>query len=151
MEDNIHPVVRLLAKRMESHPEEFGYKGSGRWSIWLEALHNLATPEEKLLLRTARMDEIHEQVMDELLNGEARREEERRQRKEAEERYVQKQQAQLQQLQQQAAVIQRQEAARLYGQAQQYTNHIAPAPALQLGSETIDEGMLKQIKRKLGL
>lgn len=148
MEDNIHPVVRLLAKRMESHPEEFGYKGSGRWSIWLEALHNLATPEERLLLRTARMDEIHEQVMDELLNGEARREEERRQRKEAEERYVQQQRAysQAQQLQQLAG----QQASQLYGQAQQYTNHIAPTN-IKLGDETLDEGMIKQIKRKLGL
>lgn len=143
-EDNIHPVVRLLAKRMESNPEEFGMRGTGRWAMYLEDLHHLATPEEKLLLRTARMNELHEQVMDELLNGEARRAEERRQRKEAEERYAMIQQ-------QQSAAVQ------LYGQTQgitlgsnQYANHIAPAN-LRLGNEVLDEGILKQIKKKLGL
>lgn len=75
--DNVHPVVRLLAKRMESHPEEFT---KGRWGMWVSALMELATPEEKLLLRKARMDEIHNEVMDELLNGEARRAEEEVQR-----------------------------------------------------------------------
>lgn len=143
-EDTVHPVVRLLAKRMESHPEEFGHKGSGRWAAWLEPLMRLATDEEKLLLRIARMNEIHEEVMDELLNGDERRAEERRQRKEAEERYVQKQRAYLQQ----SASVQ--QAAQLYGQAQQYANHIGPAN-LQLGGEIIDESMIKQIKRKLGL
>lgn len=152
-EDTVHPVVRLLAKRMESHPEEFGHKGSGRWASWLEPLMRLATDEEKLLLRTRRMDEVHEEVMDELLNGEARREEERRQREEVEKRAAQKLQAQIQQMN---AMQQAQQAAQLYGQTQgitlgsnQYANHIAPT--LQLGSETIDEGMIKQIKRKLGL
>lgn len=75
--DNVHPVVQLLATRMESHPEEFT---RGRWGMWVSALMEIATPEEKLLLRKARMDEIHNEVMDELLNGEARRAEEEVQR-----------------------------------------------------------------------
>lgn len=143
-EDNIHPVVRLLAKRMESNPEEFGLRGTGRWAMYLEDLHHLATPEEKLLLRTARMNELHEQVMDELLNGDERRAEERRKVEEAEKRYAMIQQ-------QQSAAVQ------LYGQTQgitlgsnQYANHIAPAN-LRLGNEVLDEGILKQIKKKLGL
>lgn len=158
MEDNIHPVVRLLAKRMESNPEEFGHRGTGRWAAWLEALYNLATPEEKLLLRTARMNELHEQVMDELLNGDERRAEERRQREEVEKLATQKLKSQIQQanamLQQSSAA---QQAAQLYGQTQgitlgsnQYANHIAPAN-IKLGDETLDAGMLRQIKKKLGL
>ena len=87
--DNVHPVVQLLAKRMESHPEEFT---KGRWGMWVSALMEMATPEEKLLLRKARMDEIHEEVMDELLNGEARRAEEERKREEETRRYIAQQQ-----------------------------------------------------------
>lgn len=89
MSDNVHPVVRLLAKRMESHPEEFT---KGRWGMWVSALMEMATPEEKLLLRKARMDEIHEEVMDELLNGEARRAEAERKREEETRRYMAQQQ-----------------------------------------------------------
>jgi hypothetical protein len=141
MEDNIHPVVRLLAARMKSHPEEFGYKGNGRWSKFLEDLNRLATPEEKLLLRAAGMDELHELVMDELLNGEARRAEEKRRHEEEIKRIMQHQavQSQIQQI---------------YG-ANQYANHLGSLSTgvsnLRLGDETLDAGMLKQIKRKLGL
>lgn len=90
MSENVHPVVRLLAKRMESHPEEFT---KGRWGMWVSALMEMATPEEKLLLRKFRMDEIHEEVMDELLNGEVRRAEEERKREEEARRYLTMQQA----------------------------------------------------------
>lgn len=149
--DTVHPVVRLIAKRMESHPEEFKFHNgsslaiTGRWETWINQLGWYFNEVEKELIygkaKELIFQRVHEEVMDELLNGEARREEERRQRKEAEERqmqsYVQQQRAYLQQSQ-------------LYGQAQQYANHIAPAN-LRLGSETIDEGMIKQIKRKLGL
>ena len=77
MADNIHPVVELLAARMESHPEEFGHTGNGRWGEITSALYELATPEEKALLRRKRMDELHEAALDELLNGEQRRAERR--------------------------------------------------------------------------
>ncbi len=160
-EDNIHPVVRLLAKRMESNPEEFGLRGTGRWAMYLEDLHHLATPEEKLLLRAARMNEIHEEVMDELLNGDERRAEERRRIEEAENMQAQKLQAQLQQanaMLQQSAV---QQAAQLYGQTQsislQNANTVVPSSlqiqqgSMKLGDETLDAGMLRQIKKKLGL
>lgn len=161
-QDNIHPVVRLLAKRMESNPEEFGHRGTGRWAAWLDALHHLATPEEKLLLRTARMNEVHEEVMDELLNGDERRAEERRQREEVEKLAAQKLKSQIQQanamLQQSSAA---QQAAQLYGQVQgiypQNASTAAPSSlqiqqgSMKLGDETLDAGMLRQIKKKLGL
>lgn len=89
MSENVHPVVQLLAKRMDSHPEEFT---KGRWGMWVSALMEMATPEEKLLLRKFRMDEIHEEVMDELLNGEVRRAEEERKREEEARRYLTMQQ-----------------------------------------------------------
>ncbi len=88
MSDNIHPAVRLLAKRMESHPEEFGSDTGGRWATIIHNLMEFATPEEKLLLRKARMDEIHEDVIDELLNGEERRAEAERIRKEEQRHYA---------------------------------------------------------------
>lgn len=101
MEDNIHPVVRLLAKRMESHPEEFGPDSGGRWAAWLDQLIPFVTEEERVMLRGPMMQDIHEEVMDELLNGDERRAKESRIRREAEERqmqsYVQQQRAYLQQ------------------------------------------------------
>jgi hypothetical protein len=73
-----HAVVRLLLKRMESHPEEFRL-GNGRWAEWLDLLIPFVTEAERVLLRGPMMQEIHEQVMEELCNGPERR------RKEAEE------------------------------------------------------------------
>jgi hypothetical protein len=80
MTDNIHPVVELLAARMESNPEEFGADEIGRWDVWMTQMEGLLTEEEKLLLRVPMMQSIHEEVLDELLNGPDKR------RKEAEER-----------------------------------------------------------------
>jgi hypothetical protein len=79
-DDEPHAVVRLLLKRMESHPEEFETGGDGRWAEWLDELIPFTTEAERVLLRGPMMQHIHEQVMDELLNGEERR------RKEAEDR-----------------------------------------------------------------
>ena len=78
MADEPHAVVRLLLKRMESHPEEFRL-GNGRWAEWLDLLIPFVTEAERVLLRGPMMQEIHEQVMEELCNGPERR------RKEAEE------------------------------------------------------------------
>lgn len=97
-EDDIHPVVRLLAKRMESHPQEFGVLGNGRWSSFMNELEPALTEKERLLMRKPFMDRIHEEVMDELLNGEQRRAEDRRKMEENQRLHAQKMQAQLQQL-----------------------------------------------------
>lgn len=64
-----HDVVKLLVARMESHPEEFGPRGDQRWLDYLHQMDGMLTDEERLMLRGLRMQEIHEQVLDELLNG----------------------------------------------------------------------------------
>jgi hypothetical protein len=72
MADNIHPVVELLAARMESHPEEFN-ADDGRWAQFLDELIPFVTEEERVMLRKPMMQTIHEGVLDELLNGPERR------------------------------------------------------------------------------
>jgi hypothetical protein len=67
-----HEVVKLLVARMESNPEEFNDDG-GRWAQWLDELIPFVTEEERLMLRKPMMQSIHEEVMDELCNGEERR------------------------------------------------------------------------------
>jgi len=155
MADNIHPVVELLAARMESHPEEFKFHNgsslaiTGRWETWINQLGWYFNEAEKELIygkaKELIFQRVHEEVLDELLNGEERRAEERRQRKEAEERqmqsYAQQQRAYLQQ-----AALQPGQYAQV-----QSLGALQSAGTIRLGSETIDEGMLKQIKRKLGL
>lgn len=85
MSDELHPVVTLLLKRMESHPEEFGTGPTNRWGWMLnDVLSNCSTEEAEAInkgLRPIRLQEIHESVMDELLNGDERR---RREMEEAE-------------------------------------------------------------------
>jgi hypothetical protein len=70
--DEPHAVVRLLLARMESHPEEFS-NYNGRWVQWLDELMPFVTEKERLMLRKPMMQAIHEDVMDELLNGPERR------------------------------------------------------------------------------
>lgn len=78
----LHGVVELLLARMESHPEEFE-RGTSRWNWMLEGVLTHCSEEERAALhaglRPIRLQQLHEDVMDELLNGEDRR------RKEAEE------------------------------------------------------------------
>ena len=81
-----HEVVKLLLARMESHPEEFRI-GDGvfhlRWSRQIDMIHDHGREADKAALnaklRDIIMDEVHEQVLDELMNGPDKR------RKEAEE------------------------------------------------------------------
>ena len=69
MTSNIHPVVELLAARMESNPEEFAPDGEGRWARWLDELIPFVTEAERVMLRKPMMQAIHEEVLDELMNG----------------------------------------------------------------------------------
>ena len=69
MTSNIHPVVELLAARMESNPEEFAPDGGGRWAQWLDELISFVTEAERVMLRKPMMQAIHEEVLDELMNG----------------------------------------------------------------------------------
>ena len=158
MEDNIHPVVRLIAKRMESHPEEFKFHNTGslaitgRWETWINQLGWYFNEAEKELIygkaKELIFQRVHEEVMDELLNGEDRRAKEKQEYElERHKMAALHQQAQAY-AQQHRAYLQQSQSA--YLGSNQYANHVAPAN-LRLGSETIDEGMIKQIKRKLGL
>lgn len=87
MDTELHPVVQLLLKRMESHPEEFedgitardtytSIKPS-RWYHAIEAVKDHGTKADKAALNAALgkiyMDEAHRWTMDELCNGEERR------------------------------------------------------------------------------
>lgn len=80
MADEPHEVVKLLLARMESHPEEFEGGMSNRHTRWRRALEDVfsnLTGEEAKPLKSAlskiRLDEIHKNVMEELLNGDERR------------------------------------------------------------------------------
>jgi hypothetical protein len=92
MEDEPHEVVKLLLARMESHPEEFRLKDPSyhdRWYNHMSAINTYGNEADKAALaakvRDIRMGVIHEEVMEELLNGEDRR------RKEEEEREYERQ------------------------------------------------------------
>ncbi len=109
MSKELHPVVQLLLARMKSHPEEFRDEyimstlepttSWGRWDNALRALkdnaseHDLAALNEGL--GAIRMEQIHNAVLDELLNGDERR----RKRREEDEYERQLQRAQMAQAQ----------------------------------------------------
>jgi len=157
MADELHAVVRLLLKRMESHPEEFIFGlsapdvgirsprvSTNRWNSFVQDVSDWGNEADKAAihegLREIRLGEIHERVMDELINGEQRRADERRAFEEEEKRYnAMKQQPQL------------------YGQAVQnsYQNTLTGAQvtsnnSITLGDAPLTEGMLPQIKKALG-
>lgn len=164
MVDEPHAVVKLLVARMESHPEEFKSDMNGRWAQWLDQLLPFVTEAERVLLREPMMQDIHEEVLDELLNGPERR---RREVEEAEyERQLILQKAMAQRNTTQMAA---QQYASQYGNAfpqslgkplsgmsatqtifDEYTNltrnTTSVADALQLGSEKLDESLLKKLK-----
>ena len=84
MADEPHDVVKLLLARMESHPEEFKFTRGGyhqRWYDHINSINEYGNKADKTALnaklRDIRLTEIHEQVMDELCNGEERRRKEK--------------------------------------------------------------------------
>lgn len=74
--EEYHEVVQLLLARMESHPEEF-QRGMSRWAWMVESAMTNASEEERAALhaglRPIRLQQLHEDVLDELLNGPERR------------------------------------------------------------------------------
>jgi hypothetical protein len=186
MTDKIHPVVELLAARMESHPEEFRMDGDRRWGAWMAQMEGLLTEEEKLLLRRSEMQEIHEEVLDELMNGPERRAEEKRKKDDEMQRHIAHAAAQ-QQAYQQSTLSQYRNAMGQYQNAvaqaivgkspsgiwvDEYANigigtqspsqplvigtgkeamRIQANGDIQIGGETLNEGLLKTIKKKLGI
>ena len=166
MEDNEpHAVVRLLLKRMESHPEEFrGKEGPyhDRWYNHISAINTYGNEADKAALaekvRDIRMGVIHEQVMDELLNGE-----DRRRKEEEETEYERHLAASLQYMkQQQARQLLTEQQARLntYGQYNQAsgTALLGRSPISTLGTltasqiePTLSSSTINQIKKALGI
>lgn len=75
-----HDVVKLLLARMESHTEEFrvGRKPfNDRWEEHISDIQAFGNAVDTAALdaklRDIRLGEVHERVMDELLNGPERR------------------------------------------------------------------------------
>jgi hypothetical protein len=164
MVDEPHEVVKLLLKRMESHPEEFRAGDvllHHRWYDYVSAINAYGNETDKAALATGlreiRLTEIHEQVMDELCNGEERR------RKEAEEQEYERNLAKSLQLTQQQAVQQQlQQYQNAVGQRGAYdydldrqrgaVTHIAGAgPSLKVvGTTGTLTNTINQIKEMLG-
>jgi hypothetical protein len=116
MVDEPHEVVKLLLKRMDSHPDEFKRNMlpyADRWqniiADVLEHGNEADTAAINAALRDIRLGEAHEDMMDELCNGDERR------RKEEEEQEYERNLAKSLQLTQQQAVQQ---------QLQQYQNAV---------------------------
>jgi putative AlgH/UPF0301 family transcriptional regulator len=72
MEDNIHPIILLLAARKENHPEEFGItmrpewtvpQFKGRWDSELNLLGWYMNDAEKALLFDTRKDAVFDAIM----------------------------------------------------------------------------------------
>ena len=77
----MHPAVELLAKRMESNPDEFvqGHERHHRWERIIEKYIPHMNDEDKTVIRskydTLQLDQMHKEVMVELLYGEEPRNE----------------------------------------------------------------------------
>lgn len=68
-EEEIHPGVKLLLARMDSHPEEFA--DDTRWAHKYQHYKSHWNPTEKRLfntkMRAIRMNAMHEKLIKELL------------------------------------------------------------------------------------
>lgn len=149
MADNIHEVVKLLVARMESHPEEFDPNRGGRWAEWLEQLIPLVTEEERVILRGPLMQGIHEEVLDELLNGEERRAQAQRERDLAMQQMMGARHSK-------SLYAQAMRAGGLQGigvgsVASKEALRIGSGGELQIGDQTLDENMLRKIRKAVGL
>jgi hypothetical protein len=92
MTDKVHPLVELLVARAKSHPDEFkddmdSIAASDRWWRAINVISQNGTDADKALLASTigriAMDRAHEWALDELLNGDERREAIRREKEEA--------------------------------------------------------------------
>ena len=172
MADETHEVVKLLLARMESHPEEFRVANGSfhnRWYDSINGIHAHGNEADKTAiaakLRDIRMGEIHEQVMDELLNGPERRrkyEEDREYERHLEARQLLTSQQMAQQAQQYAQAggaslpvgigpYQNAVASRQYYDAATDTYNLGNG--LKLTSEQVKDnpGLVATMKKALGL
>jgi hypothetical protein len=170
MADNIHPAVELLAARMESHPEEFQLHANsslaitGRWETWIAQVGwYLNEAERELIYGKAKeviFQRIHEEVLDELLNGEQRRAEEQAAYDAEVQRLMAQSQTNAQSLyQSQVGAYQNAIGIGTHSPSQSLVINTAGQEAmritangeLNIGGETLDAGMLKKMKSALGL
>jgi hypothetical protein len=159
MTDKVHPLVELLVARAKSHPDEFKddtdtitTAASDRWWRAINVISRNGTDADKALLANTigriAMDKAHEWALDELLNGEERRAEDRRMKEETEKRYAA-----------QTTLAALSQQAQLYGQAAQnsYQNALGSmavpnqAASVNIGGETLTASMVQQIKKALGV
>lgn len=159
MEDNLHEVVKLLLARMESHPEEFSWETGNRWQHTLGMVREYGTPEEISVLdaglRVIMLQEAHETMMDELCNGD-----ERRRREQEEQEYERDLMRRTQNMllghqaaQQQAMGIGTTAPSQPLVIRTDATEamRIQANGEIKIGDETLSEGLLKQIKKGLGI
>lgn len=163
-----HDVVKLLVARMESHPEEFTSDGGGRWAQWLDELIPFVTEEERMMLRKPMMQTIHEDVLDELLNGPEKRREAEENRKEYERHLAQAAQhtgiplggggtgaslpVSLNPYQNALGTGTQSPSQPLtIGAGGKEAMRIQTNGDIQIGNETLNEGLLKSIKKALKL
>ena len=157
MTDKVHPLVELLVARAKSNPEEFNEErdtisSSDRWWRALDTVSRNGTDADRALISSTigriAMDKAHEWALDELLNGEERRAEDRRMKEETEKRYAA-----------QTTLAAMSQQAQLYRQAAQNSYHNAlgsmavsnQATSLNIGGETLTASMVQQIKKVLGV
>jgi hypothetical protein len=74
----MHIAIELLLKRMESNPDEFvkGHNRHVKWERIIEKYMEFVNPEDKKILKekysTLQLDQMHKEVMAELLYGDER-------------------------------------------------------------------------------
>jgi hypothetical protein len=155
MTNEVHPVVKLLIARMESHPEEFKddymmsevrpTAGSGRWLLATQAIQDHGSKRDVEALNVALskiyMQRIHEWTMDELLNGEDRRREEEERKKQL---WTQQQQAHAQMAQVNTGL---QNANQL--SSYQQSAMLGAASSIPAQPRLGEESLMQQIRKKL--
>jgi hypothetical protein len=162
-ESGLHPLVDLMLARMQSHPEEFFGSKSGRWRNAMDAIRSHGTAEEQAKVDHAMsrvaLDHYHAQAMQELLDPQ-------------EDRNKAARALGLSHFDEAALARARQQMI-----AQKYSAQTATYPqgtygsvgtsgptlatlatagtigngSIQLGSETVNEGLIKNIREALGL
>ncbi len=159
MADDIHPVVKLLIARMESHPEEFKDNylmsevrptvGSGRWLHATQAIQDHGSKRDVEALNVALskiyMQYIHDWVMDELFNGEDRRRAEEEDKKRL---WLQQQQLHQQAYQQSPHLQSGMQNISQLGSYQQ-SALLGAASSIPAQPRLGEESLMQQIRKKL--
>jgi len=166
MTDEVHPLVTLLVARAKSHPGEFednleATRSSDRWWHAISTVSRHGTDADKALMASTvgriAMDKAHEWALDELLNGDERREAIWREKEEMGKRYavqqaaVMSQQSTKQQYAMSSGALAAQQNAISGAQLSGFTNQVTAADSISLGDQTLTAGMLSQIKKALGV